>query len=598
MTLLGVTGSGKTYTAANVLAKLQHPLLVISPNKTLAAQLYSEFKEFFPQAAVHYFVSYYDYYQPEAYVPQTDTYIEKEAQINEEIDRLRHASTQSLLTRNDVIIVASVSCIYGLGSPEEYEKARISISTGDTLTLRNFLAQLVSLQFQRNDIDLRRGTFRVKGDTVEVFPVASDKEWIRVEFFNDTVERITARNLAGTTEAFDALPLFAATHYVAPKRRMSEVVGLIQKELAAQLAALRRTDKLLEAHRLEQRITYDLQMLESVGYIRGIENYSRYFDGRAPGEPPFTLIDFFSYAYQNNWLCMIDESHITLPQIRGMYAGDQSRKRTLIDFGFRLPSALDNRPLTFDEFVMRVPQTLFVSATPEEYEISQSTRRGTKASCTEPDGHELVAEQLIRPTGLLDPKVDVRQTEGQIKDLIREITTRVALGQRTLVTVMTKRMAEDFAEFLRDQNIKAFYIHSDVKTMERVEILDDLRRGTYDVIVGINLLREGLDLPEVSLVAIIDADQEGFLRSKTALIQTMGRAARHADGMVIMYADRMTGAMRYSIAEVERRREIQQAHNLEHGITPRTIVKSIRDPLVDPTNSNEQSDHPRRKNKR
>ncbi|MBI2482996.1 excinuclease ABC subunit UvrB [Candidatus Uhrbacteria bacterium] len=607
-TLLGVTGSGKTFTMAGVIATTQKPTLVISPNKTLAAQLYSEFKAFFPTAAVHYFVSYYDYYQPEAYVPQTDTYIEKEAMINEEIDRLRHASTQSILSRRDVIIVASVSCIYGLGSPEEYGAVRITLRRGDPMDRATLLRKLVDLQFQRNDVDLARGTFRVKGDTVEIFPKASDKEWIRVECFGNVIDRITARDISGTTGALEEIAIFPATHYVAPAAQTKATIGTIRAELETRLTELRAAGKILEAARLEQRTTYDLQMLEETGYVHGIENYSRYFDGRQPGEPPFTLVDFFQYAYGGEhagWLCFIDESHITIPQIRGMYAGDQSRKQTLIAFGFRLPSCKDNRPLQFREFTARTPQTIYVSATPEEYEMTMSVKqdaaslrssssRGAAATRDlTPDtdaagtidkndrgAESLIAEQLIRPTGLLDPVVEVRPSEGQIQNLISEITTRVGKGERTLVTVLTKRMAEDLAEFLRDRDVNAFYIHADVETFDRIEILDDLRRGTYDVVVGINLLREGLDLPEVSLVAILDADKEGYLRSATALIQTIGRAARHIHGTAILYADRTTEAMRIAMSETHRRRVAQEEYNRTHGITPKTIAKEIRGPLV------------------
>ncbi|MDP3771058.1 MAG: excinuclease ABC subunit UvrB [bacterium] len=627
-TLLGVTGSGKTFAMAGVIANTQRPTLVISPNKTLAAQLYGEFKEFFPTAAVHYFVSYYDYYQPEAYVPSSDTYIEKEAQINEEIDRLRHASTQSLLTRQDVIVVASVSCIYGLGSPEEYGKVRITLHRGDRVVRTEFLRRLIDLRFQRNDLDLARGTFRVKGDTVEIYPKASDKDWIRVEFLGDAIDRITARDIRGTTQTLEEVTVFPATHYVASAVRFQSVLADIRGELDARLAELRAADKLIEAQRLSQRTTYDLQMLEEAGYVHGIENYSRYVDGREPGKPPFTLIDFYNYAYGprviarqqpkqshttherheiatpaserarnddgGGWLCFVDESHITIPQIRGMYAGDRSRKETLIEYGFRLPSCLDNRPLRFAEFVERVKQTVYVSATPEEYELAESRIKNNESGKLVP----LVTEQLIRPTGLLDPEVEVRPSEGQVPNLIREIEARTAKGQRVLVTVLTKRMAEDLAEYLRERKIKAFYIHADVETFERVEILDDLRRGRYDVLVGINLLREGLDLPEVSLVAILDADKEGFLRSRTALIQTMGRAARHAEGRVIMYADRMTESMRFAIAEVERRHHTQAAYNTEHHITPQSIIKEIRGPIVGPSTATKDDDGAKRSKRR
>ncbi|MFH1099229.1 MAG: excinuclease ABC subunit UvrB [Candidatus Uhrbacteria bacterium] len=637
-TLLGVTGSGKTFTMASVIAATRKPTLVISPNKTLAAQLYSEFREFFPSAAVRYFVSYYDYYQPEAYIPQTDTYIGKEAMINEEIDRLRHATTEALCTRQDVIIVASVSCIYGLGSPEEYGAGRIVLRRDEKIKRAELLRRLIDLQFQRNDVDLGRGTFRVRGETVEIFPKASDKEWIRIELSDNGIAKITARDIGGAIRTLDEAVIFPATHYIAPTERMRRVIVDVRTELAQQLNELRAQNNLLEAQRLEQRVNYDLQMIEETDYVHGIENYSRYFDGRKPGEPPFTLIDFFNYSYssirhsegatateeshtnvgaghgarsladarddtKSGWLCFIDESHITIPQIRGMHAGDRSRKATLVNFGFRLPSCLDNRPLTFNEFAARTPQTIYVSATPEAYEIQKSEvgsqerrggvhplpspqtgfrsaeRAGMKPAPTPPETR-LVAEQLIRPTGLLDPEVEVRPTEGQIADLIKEIARRTSRKQRTLVTVLTKRMAEDLSEYLREQKINAYYIHADIETFERIEILDDLRRGKYDVIVGINLLREGLDLPEVSLVAVLDADQEGYLRSRTALVQTMGRAARHVDGRAILYADRMTESMRLAIAEVKRRRAAQERYNHEHGIVPQSIEKEIRGPII------------------
>lgn len=581
-TLLGVTGSGKTYTMASVIEKIQRPTLIMSPNKTLAAQLYQEFREFFPNNAVHYFVSYYDYYQPEAYIPHTDTFIEKEAMINEDIDRLRHAATQSLLTRKDVIIVASVSCIYGLGSPETYKKFRVTITKGDTKKRQAFLRQLTTLQYQRNDTDFARGTYRVRGNTVEIHPAYSDKEFIRVEFDGDTIAAITFRDIAGTKGATSSIEIFPASHHLAEPEKLAFFFAQVQKELEQRLTQLKKEKKITEAERLERRVNYDLEMMRSVGYCQGIENYSRYLDGRNPGEPPFTLLDYFNYdstkklspkTYNltptKDWLLFMDESHIGVPQVGGMYAGDRSRKEVLINYGFRLPSALDNRPLRSEEFAKRIPQTVFVSATPGPHELSICKR-------------DQIVEQLVRPTGLLDPQIEIRKTEGQIPNLIQEIEKRIAKKQRVLVTTLTKRMAEELADYLKEEKIKVTYLHSDIDTMERLDILNDLRKGTYDVVVGINLLREGLDLPEVSLVAILDADKEGFLRNDTTLIQTMGRAARHLEGRVIMYADTMTGSMKRAIEETTRRRKIQEVYNKEHHITPHSITKALMRPIIDP----------------
>ncbi len=559
-TLLGITGSGKTFTMANVVARLQRPTLIISHNKTLAAQLASEFRDFFPDNAVHYFVSYYDYYQPEAYVPTTDTYIEKETQINEEIDRLRHAATQALLTRRDVLIVASVSCIYGLGSPAEYGRERLAIHVGERVNRSSFLHHLTNLRFERNDIDFQRGRFRVKGEVIDLFPAFSENEATRLRFDGNTVERIdTIDTLTGDTVHQESrVDIYPATHYLAPTDAIPGIAKAIRAELADRIAFFKKMNKLVEAQRLEQRTNYDLEMLLATGFCNGIENYSRYFDGRKPGDPSYTLIDYFP----KDFLLFIDESHMTVPQIRGMIEGDRARKRVLVDFGFRLPSAFDNRPLSYAEFDTKITNAIYVSATPSIYEKGRSKH---------------IVEQIIRPTGLLDPTIEVKKTQHQIDDLVAEIRARVARQQRVLVTTLTKKMAEELADYLEDLGIKVQYLHSDVDTMERIEILRDLRLGKYDVVVGINLLREGLDLPEVSLVAILDADKEGFLRSETALIQTMGRAARHVDGHIIMYADRVTGSMRRAIREVERRRKVQKAYNREHHITPKTIVKAIRE---------------------
>ncbi|HLD21305.1 MAG TPA: excinuclease ABC subunit UvrB [Patescibacteria group bacterium] len=560
MVLLGVTGSGKTYSIANVIAEVQRPTLVISHNKTLAAQLASEFREFFPKNAVSYFVSYYDYYLPESYTPKTDTYIEKETQINEEIDRLRHAATQSLLSRNDVIIVASVSCIYGLGSPVEYKKGSIHIVKGQALARRKLLIQLIEMNFQRNDIDFFRGNFRVRGDIVEVFPTSSENTAIRFDFFGDEVERIEEVNvLTGEiVNTLDEVVIFPATLYQARTDHYEQALQHIRHDLEIEVQNLQKAGKELEAHRLKQRVTYDLEMIEHVGFVSGIENYSRYFDGRKIGEPPYTLLDYFP----KDFLLIIDESHQTIPQIGGMYAGDRSRKQTLIDYGFRLQSAFDNRPLKFEEFEQKIGQTIYVSATPGPFEKKRATT---------------IAEQLIRPTGITEPTITIRPTRNQVPDLLSEIEKRVTKGQRVLVTTLTKRMAEELADFINEKGIAVQYIHSGVVTLERLEILRDLRLGKYNVLVGINLLREGLDLPEVSLVAILDADKEGFLRSDTSLIQTMGRAARHIEGAVIMYADIVTGSMQRAIDEVNRRRIIQLEFNKKHGITASAIQKRIRD---------------------
>jgi excinuclease ABC subunit B len=558
-TLLGVTGSGKTFTMANVIARYQKPTLIMSHNKTLAAQLYQEFREFFPNNAVEYFVSYYDYYQPEAYVPRTDLYIEKDADVNDEIDKLRHAATRALFERRDVVIVASVSCIYGLGSPDEYYSFVCSLQRGESYNRFKLLHKLVEMQYERNDMDFTRGRFRVRGDTLEIQP-AYEEMALRIEFFGDTVERIVEIDpLTGElTKELDSVDIYPAKHFVTSQEKLMLAIERIKAELEDRLKELRGQGKVLEAARLEQRTNYDVEMLKEAGYCAGIENYSRPLAGRPQGSPPWTLLNYFP----DDFLLFIDESHMTIPQIRGMYHGDRSRKETLVEFGFRLPSALDNRPLNFDEFQQRINQTVYVSATPSDYEYSKSQQ---------------VVEQLVRPTGLLEPTVEIKPIQGQIDDLLDQIKVRVDKGERCLVTTLTKRMAEELADYLIELGIKTHYLHSEIDTLERVEILRDLRLGVYDVVVGINLLREGLDLPEVSLVAILDADKEGYLRSEGALIQTMGRASRHVDGHVIMYADTITGSMRAAMNETQRRRDIQEDYNREHGITPQGIRKAIKD---------------------
>ena len=560
-TLLGVTGSGKTFTMANIIAERNVPTLILAHNKTLAAQLFSEFKQFFPENEVHYFVSYFDYYQPEAYIASSDTYIEKDSAINEEIDRLRHAATDALLTRRDVIIVASVSCIYGLGSPNDYYDLSITVKMGERRLQDKFLRQLMDIQYHRNDIDFARGTFRVRGDVVDVFPASGETAY-RVEFFSDDVDRITHIDPL-TGEIIDEpsqFTLFPSSHYATPKQKIQAAIEGIRREYDERVAWFEANNKLLEAQRLTQRTKYDLEMLEQTGFVKGIENYSRYLTNREPGEQPATLLDYFP----DDFLMMVDESHATIPQVRSMYNGDRARKEVLVQYGFRLPSALDNRPLRFDEFNHHINQVIYVSATPGDYELERSPAP---------------AQQVIRPTGLLDPEISVRPTDGQVDDLIAEIKDRIDKEQRVLVTTLTKRMAEDLSSYLTDMGVKTAYIHSEIDTLERGDILRDLRMGVYDVLVGINLLREGIDLPEVSLVAIMDADKEGFLRSERSLIQTIGRAARHVDGAVIMYGDTITDSMRVAIDETKRRRSIQQVYNQEHDITPRGITKAIDEGL-------------------
>jgi excinuclease ABC subunit B len=561
-TLLGVTGTGKTFTIAKVIERVQKPTLVIAPNKSLAAQLANEFREFFPDNSVEYFVSYYDYYQPEAYVPQTDTYIEKDSSINDEIERLRHSATSRLLTRRDVIIVASVSCIYGLGSPEEYMGTILRVHRDVPLDRDWALQRLVDIQYQRNESNFTRGKFRVRGDTIEVFP-AYDETAVRIELWGDKVERIVRMDtLTGEMLGeYDEITIYPATHYVASEDRMKLAMEGIEFELQVQLAKFERESKLLEAQRLRMRTNYDLEMMREVGFCSGIENYSRHIDGRDAGTPPFTLLDYFP----DDWLCVIDESHVTVPQIHGMYEGDMSRKGTLVDFGFRLPSALDNRPLTFDEFTERVQQVVYMSATPSSYELRVSKR---------------VAEQIVRPTGLIDPELEVRPTKGQVDDLIEEIRKQTERGNRVLVTTLTKKMSEDLTDYLIEMGLRVRYLHSEIDTVQRIEILRDLRLGEFDILVGINLLREGLDLPEVALVAILDADKEGFLRSSTSLIQTIGRAARNVEGKVLLYADTVTDSMKWAISETQRRRKIQTEYNDEHGIDPTSIRKKVSDILL------------------
>ncbi len=572
-TLLGVTGSGKTFTMANIIERTQKPTLILAHNKTLAAQLCAEFKEFFPDNIVEYFVSYYDYYQPEAYVPQTDTFIEKDASINDEIDKLRHSATSALLERRDVIIVASVSCIYGLGNPEEYKKLTISLRPGMIKDRDEVIKKLIEIQYERNDIDFARGTFRVRGDNLDIIPSSSSSKGIRIEFFGDEIDRIRefdvlTGNIIGERQHVSITP---ASHFVASEETLEKSIKVIEDELEDRLKVLTAEDKILEAQRLKQRTNYDIEMIREMGYCQGIENYSRILDGRMPGTPPQTLLDYFP----DDFLMFIDESHVTLPQVRAMYAGDRSRKTSLVDFGFRLPCAFDNRPLKFSEFESKINQVVFVSATPGEYELDHS---------------EIVAEQIIRPTGLLDPVIEIRPIHGQIDDLYGEIQRTVQRGFRVLITTLTKRMAEDLTKYLKDLNVKATYMHSDIDTLERMKIIRELRLGEVDVLIGINLLREGLDIPEVALVAILDADKEGFLRSETSLIQTIGRAARNSESKVIMYADNITKSMDKSIKETERRRVIQMEYNEEHNITPTTVIKGVRD-IIEATKVSEEKEN-------
>ncbi|MCI2773629.1 excinuclease ABC subunit B [Staphylococcus petrasii] len=585
-TLLGATGTGKTFTMSNVIKEVGKPTLIIAHNKTLAGQLYSEFKEFFPENRVEYFVSYYDYYQPEAYVPSTDTFIEKDASINDEIDQLRHSATSALFERDDVIIIASVSCIYGLGNPEEYKDLVVSVRVGMEMDRSELLRKLVDVQYSRNDIDFQRGTFRVRGDVVEIFPASREEMCIRVEFFGDEIDRIREVNyLTGEViREREHFAIFPASHFVTREEKMKIAIERIEKELEERLKELRDENKLLEAQRLEQRTNYDLEMMREMGFCSGIENYSVHLTLRPPGSTPYTLLDYFG----DDWLVMIDESHVTLPQIRGMFNGDQARKKVLVDHGFRLPSAMDNRPLKFEEFEQKTKQLVYVSATPGPYEIEHTDE---------------MVEQIIRPTGLLDPKIDVRPTKNQIDDLLGEIQERIDRDERVLVTTLTKKMSEDLTTYMKEAGIKVNYLHSEIKTLERIEIIRDLRMGTYDVVVGINLLREGIDIPEVSLVVILDADKEGFLRSNRSLIQTIGRAARNDKGEVIMYADKMTDSMQYAIDETQRRREIQMAHNEKYGITPKTINKKIHDVISatvenDETNEKQQTEVPKKMTKK
>lgn len=570
--LLGATGTGKTFTMAKVIEQVQRPTLIISPNKTLAAQTASEFKDFFPDNAVYYFVSYYDYYQPESYIPQTDTYIEKDSSRNEEIDRLRHSATMALFERKDVIIVASVSCIYGLGDPEDYSTMGLSLRPGEEITREQILSRLVEMQYLRNDLNFTRDTFRVRGDTIDVFPASANNVAVRIEMFGDEIDSLSEFDVltGDIVSERDHIGIFPASHYVTTSGKLKKAMISIEAELEYRLKELREQDRILEAQRLEQRTNYDLEMMQEVGYCSGIENYSRHMSARRPGEPPFTLLDYFP----EDFLIMVDESHITVPQLHAMYNGDRSRKHTLVDYGFRLPSALDNRPLTFEEFTERINQIIYVSATPGPYEMGVQTN---------------IAEQIIRPTGLLDPSIEVRPIEGQMDDLLGEIHKREDRNERVLITTLTKKMAEDLTDFLSEAGVKVRYLHSDIATIERAEIIRDLRAGVFDVLVGINLLREGLDMPEVSLVAILDADKEGFLRNDTSMIQVIGRAARNAHGHVIMYADRITKSMKYAIEETNRRRSIQQANNTEHHIIPKTINKKVKN-LIDLTIINEEEE--------
>lgn len=586
-TLLGVTGSGKTFTMANVIEKVQRPTLIISHNKTLAAQLYQEMRDLFPHNAVSYFVSYYDYYQPEAYIPSTDTYIEKDADINETIDKLRLAATANLLTRSDTIVVASVSCIYNIGSPREYGHFVFEFAEGMKIGREQIIDRIVDLQYERSDFGFNRGTFRVRGDAIDIYPAYLD-DGIHIELGPDRIAKVEminpiTGNLAEKKEYYDPTKfiLYPAKHFMTNPETYKDVFEMIKTDLDIRVKQLKAEGKNLEAHRIAQKVTYDLEMIQEVGYVKGVENYSRYFDGRKPGDAPFSLLDYFNEPYKDKWNLMVDESHMTFPQIRGMYNGDRARKQTLIDYGFRLPSALDNRPLTFEEFMRRVPNFIASSATPNDWEISMS-KEANASEKTHPSGGESgIIELLVRPTGIPDPLVDIRPVKNQIENVIEEIKKVTAKHQRTLVTTLTKKTAEDLTTYLNEQGLKVQYLHSDVATLDRTDILDDLRSGKYDVLVGINLLREGLDLPEVSLVAILDADKEGFLRSDVTLIQTMGRAARHVEGRVIMYADRITGSMERALSEVKRRRIYQLEYNKKHGITPKTIEKSIREKLVD-----------------
>jgi len=567
--LLGVTGSGKTFSVANVIEKTQRPTLVISHNKTLAAQLYQELRDFFPENAVSYFVSYYDYYQPEAYIPSTDTYIEKDSDINELIDKLRLAATTNILTRKDVIVVASVSCIYNIGSPKEYGSFVMELTPGMKITREQIIERATQLQYERSDFGFKRGTLRVRGDVVDIYP-AYDDFGVKISLNGNFVSQITTFDpVSGTTidEKLNYFILYPSKHFMTDPMKNMDVFDHIKHDMEIQVSVLKELGRELEAHRLKQRVTYDLEMIKEVGYVKGIENYARYFDGRNPGDPPFSLMDYFNESYGKDWLVVVDESHITFPQVRGMYNGDQSRKQTLVDYGFRLPAAMDNRPLKFEEFMRTIPNFLAVSATPSAWEVSLAGKN--------------IVEQLVRPTGIVDPTVSIRPTNTQVKDVIEEIKKRALKKERTLVTTLTKKTAEDVAKYLEEQGLKAHYLHSDVKTLERTDILDDLRRGTYDALIGVNLLREGLDLPEVSLVAILDADKEGFLRSEVSLVQTMGRAARHVKGEVILYADRVTGSMERALSEIDRRRKYQIDWNKKHGITPTSISKPIREKLIE-----------------